>query len=124
VRKHPDALLETSVEDPSSTLRKSVLPTSKRRLAAAAFAIIVLAVGVVRAPSWDSSSTGERAHVTASALHQRAAQSLHVDGVLPSATAALFGVVWATARGSRRRSPIPAATRLVRGRGPPLDLAY
>jgi hypothetical protein len=106
-------------------LLESFSTTSKRRLAAAAFAVVVLTAGVVRGPSWDSGSAGDRGHMTiAGAVHHRAPASLHLDGLVPSAVAVFFGLLWATVRSSRSGVCVPAAASHIRRRGPPHLLAY
>jgi hypothetical protein len=85
----------------------------------------VLTAGIVRGPSWDSGSPGDRTHVTiAGAAHHRAAASVHLDGAVPIAVALFFGLLWATERTSRLGVCVPAAAILIRRRGPPGLLAY
>jgi hypothetical protein len=104
-------------------LHKSVAILSRRRVATVA--IVVLAVGVVRGAARDSSSPGDRGHVTiTAAAHHRAPASVHLDGVVPIAVSAFVGLLWAAERIVRFRAGVPAAASLIRRRGPPRLLAY
>jgi hypothetical protein len=75
--------------------------------------------------SWDSNATGERGNATiARAAHHQPSPSSHVNGIAAVVTVVCAARLWSTARVSRVRRRVPAATNLVRPRGPPYFLAY
>ena len=97
-----------------------VAPLRNCRRHIAAFAIVVVVLGVCLGATQQTGPTGERHNATIVNVGLRhAPASMNFDGVLPIAAAALVAITWATQRAARVRTLVPVASTLIQRRGPP-----